>query len=144
MPANIQTNFKTAKENGKKDSRPSLFYTWDKQDSLLFRSSADLGSHLVVLCAGDDFVLQLLSHVVKVVAVASNTNEQVAVVLRMLLGIEERLGVNDVELDVMTAELEVGADERGELFQVFVATQQVRHEAHVEQRASRLRLVEFA
>ena len=69
------------------------------------------GLHLVVLGAGDNLVLQLLSHIVEVVAIASHANEQVAILLRMQLGIVKGGGVNDVELDVMTTELEVGTDE---------------------------------
>ena len=66
-----------------------------------------------VLCSGYDFVLQLLGHVVEVVAVAGDADQQVTVFLGMLLGVVQGGGINDVELDMVTAELEVGADERG-------------------------------
>ena len=46
------------------------------------------GLHLVVLGAGDDLVLQLFGHIVEVVAIASHANEQVAILVGMLLGIE--------------------------------------------------------
>ena len=81
-----------------------------------------VGLHLVVLGAGDDLVLQLFGHIVEIVAIASHANEQIAILVGMLLGIEEGSGVNDVELDVVSAELEVGADERSHLLEILVAT----------------------
>ena len=102
------------------------------------------GLYFLVFRAGDNLVLQLLGHVVEVVAVAGNADEEVAVLVGVLLCVEEGGGVDNVELDVMAAELEVGADEVSEFAHVFLALQQVGHEADVEECAAALRLVEFA
>ena len=88
--------------------------------------------------------MQLGGHIVEVVGVAGDANEEVAVFIGVLLGIEERGRVDDIELDVVAAELEVGADEMTELAHILLATQQVRHETHVQERAAALRLVELA
>ena len=60
-------------------------------------------SEFIVLRSCDDFVLQLLRHVVEVVGVARHADEQVFVVIRLLLGIEQGLRIDDVELDVMSS-----------------------------------------
>ena len=99
---------------------------------------------LVVLRSGDDFVLQLLCHVVKIVTIASHAHQQVTVFVGVLLGIVEGGRVDNVELDVVATEFEVGADELCQLLLVLVALQQCGHKAHVEQRATALRLVELA
>ncbi len=67
---------------------------------------------LLVFGASDDLVLKLGGHVVEVVGVASNADEEVFVVVRLLLSVEKCLSVNDVELDVVTSHAEICADER--------------------------------
>ena len=99
---------------------------------------------LLVLSAGDDFVLQLLRHIVEIVRIACYAHQQIAVVVRMLLGIEQRLGIHDVELYMVAAELEIGADEAGTFLYVFVALEKLWCKANVKQRSAALRLVEFA
>ena len=49
----------------------------------------------------------------------------------MLLGIVERSRIDDVELDVVATELEVGADERSQLLLVLFAFQQSGYKADV-------------
>ena len=60
------------------------------------------------------------AEVIEVIAVAGHADHQVAVLLRMLLSIAESGGVHDVELDVVAAEAEVGADELAELGEVLL------------------------
>ena len=62
----------------------------------------------------------------------------------MFLGIVERRRVDDIELDVMATELEIGTDERGQFLLVLLALQQGRHETHIQQRTTTLCLVQLA
>lgn len=62
----------------------------------------------------------------------------------MLLGIEERIGVDDIELYVMATLCKVGTDEGNELAEVLLALHHLGYEAYVEERAARLSLVELA
>jgi len=65
-----------------------------------------------MLCAGNDFVLQVFAQVVEVVAVACHPNNQVAVFFGVLLGIAQGVGRYHVELYVVAIESEVGPDQR--------------------------------
>ena len=62
----------------------------------------------------------------------------------MLLCVAQRGSVDDVELYVMSSHLEIGADEACEFLLVSLPLQERRREAHVEERATASRLVEFA
>ena len=98
----------------------------------------------IVLCAGDDLVLQLFCHIVEIVRITCYAYQQVAVVVRMFLGIEQCLGIHDIELYVVTSELEVCTYETGTFLHVLVALEQLRCETNIEQRTATLCLVEFA
>ena len=62
----------------------------------------------------------------------------------MLLSIAESGGVHDVELDVVAAEAEVGADELAELGEVLLFLEYLRYQALVEQGTAGKALVELA
>lgn len=62
----------------------------------------------------------------------------------MLLSIAESGGVHDIELDVMAAEAEVGADELTELGEVLLFLEYLRYQALVEQGTAGKALVELA
>ena len=99
---------------------------------------------LIVFCAGNDFVLQLFRHIIEIVRITRHAHQQVTVIVRMLLGIQQRLCIHDVELYVVTAELEVSAYETGTFLHILITPKQLRCEAHIEQRTATLCLVEFA
>ena len=56
--------------------------------------------HLLVLGTGNEVVLQILGEFREVGAVACNTDNEAAVLLGILLGVDEGLSVDDVELHV--------------------------------------------
>ena len=68
-------------------------------------------SHLGLLGAGDDLVLQGVGQVAEVVAVARHADDEAAVRFRVGLRRLERLAGDDVELDVVAVGAEVGPDE---------------------------------
>ena len=73
---------------------------------------ADAAGYVVkaLLCTVDDLVLQFLAQVAEVIAVACNAYDKVLVLLGVCLGGKEGLTVDNVELDVVTVHIEVGAD----------------------------------
>ena len=58
---------------------------------------------VVVLCPCDNLILQLFGHIVEIIRVAGHAHQQITVVLRVFLGVEQRLGIYDIKLDMMTA-----------------------------------------
>ena len=60
-----------------------------------------------LFCTVDDFVLEFAAEVVEVVAVTSNSYNQVFVFVRVLLGGQQGAAVNDVELNVVAVQAEI-------------------------------------
>ena len=70
-----------------------------------------------MLRSRDDLVLELSVEMVEVITVARDPYDQVPVFLRLPLGSPQGVGIDDVELDVMPIEAEVGPDQAHELLQ---------------------------
>ena len=68
----------------------------------------------LVFCSGNNFFLQSRGKITEVIAVAGHAHNQVAVLLRVLPGGPQGVGINHVELDMMTIQLEVGAYQLGQ------------------------------
>ena len=77
--------------------------------------------HLLVLGTGNEVVLQILGEFREVGAVACNADNEAAVLLGILLGVDEGLSVDDVELHVPQPQIHKGADEADELACAFLA-----------------------
>ena len=92
----------------------------------------------------DYLFLLVVVEVYEVVAVARDADEEAAVVVRVGLGVAQRRFVDDVELDVVSAELEVGADEVLDAFDSLFAGEDGGQEALVEQRSAGFDLVHLA
>lgn len=60
--------------------------------------------------AGNDFVLKVPAHIDKVVAETGHSDDKVAILLRILLGLTQDFGANNVELDMMAVELKIRPD----------------------------------
>lgn len=93
--------------------------------------------------AVDDFVLQGFVQVVEVIAVAGDADDEVFVLFRVALGIEEGFPVDDVELDVMAVHGEVRPDQGSQASQAFRAGDDGRREFLIEQSAASLELFQF-
>ena len=85
---------------------------------------------------GDYLFLLVVIEVNEVIAVACYPYKEPAVVLRMGLCITESILVNNVELDMVSAEFEVGADEILDPFDALFTCKDRREEALVEKRSS--------
>ena len=81
----------------------------------------------------DDLVLQLFAEVVEMVAIAGDPDNQVLILVRMILCVDQRLPVDDVELDVVAVQAEIGTNQRGHVFQAPVAGNDGRDEFLVEE-----------
>src|SRR5208282_2941665 len=86
---------------------------------------------------GDDFVLKGLGQVAEVIAVARNPDDQIAMLLRMQLCFTKSGRVHNVELDVMAAELEIGAHQMSEVIDAILALHDRGGEFLIEQGAAR-------
>jgi len=84
-----------------------------------------------LLGAFDDLVLKFFAEIVEVVTIAGNPHNQVFVVFRLLLGGQQRTAVDDIKLDVMTIQTEVGADKRSHIFETAVIGNDVSREFFV-------------
>ena len=98
----------------------------------------------LILRTCNNLVLELRGHVVEVVRVASHTYKKVLILVWVSLCLKEGSSIDYVELDMMTAEVEVCADEAHNLLEVFATLEELRHEPYVEERTARLCLVKLA
>ena len=65
------------------------------------------GLYLIVFRTGNNFILYRFPKLAPISTESGNTNHQFTVVFRMLLGVAEHIRVNDVELYVIAAIIEV-------------------------------------
>jgi hypothetical protein len=63
-----------------------------------------------VLGAADDLILELFYQIAEVVAVPGDADDEVPVVVGLLLRAPERVGVDHVELNVVSVEPDVGSE----------------------------------
>ena len=68
----------------------------------------------------DNLVLELCGHIVEVVGVASHTDKKVLILVWVSLCLKQGGSIDHIKLDMMTAEVEVCADEANYLLEVFV------------------------
>ena len=66
-------------------------------------------SEIFMFCPVDNLVLQVFTQIVKIIAVPGHTYNQVAVFLRMFLGIAKCVSINYVELNMMAVHPEIAA-----------------------------------
>ena len=63
----------------------------------------------------DHVRLQIGVHVIEIIAVTGYADQKVAIIFRTFLGSIKRLRIDDIELDVMSAQSEIAADQRRQL-----------------------------
>ena len=83
--------------------------------------------------SADDLVLKLGRKVYEVRTVAGYTDQQVPVLFRVLLGGDQCLSVDDVELEVPHFQVAGSPYERHELLRAFWACNRRRRQLHVQQ-----------
>lgn len=109
----------------------------------LVRKSQD-GLEAFLRVSRYDLFLLVVVEVYEVVAIARDADEETAIVVGVGLGVAQRRFVDDVELDVVSAEFEVGADEVLDAFDAFFAGEDGGQEALVEQRTAGFDLIHLA
>ena len=85
---------------------------------------------------GDEVVLQVGGQVDEVGAVPGDADDEVTILLRILLGLLQGIGVDDVELDVPQLQVAPGTDELHQLFGTGIAFNALGSELHVDQTGS--------
>ena len=87
-----------------------------------------------MLGTGNDFILQGAGQVTEIIAIAGDSHDQITVFLGIRLR-SAQCGCGDyVELDVMSAQAEVGAHQLRQLVNSILTVEQLRCELLVEQR----------
>jgi len=89
----------------------------------------------LLLSASDDFVLQRFGQIAEVVTIAGDPHDEVAIFLRIGLGGSQGIRRNDVELNVVTVQLEVRPDQVGKAIEALLIFQQLGCELLVQQRS---------
>ena len=85
----------------------------------------------------------MLIQIHEIVTVAGDAHQQVPIVIRTGLGFFQGRGVDDVKLDVMAVQPEIGSDKVREFADVRFRFQHTRQEALIQQRSARFDLVHF-
>ena len=83
--------------------------------------------------AGDDLLLQCFAQVAEIVTVSSHTDDETAILLRVLLGSAQSGGIHHIELNVMPIELEVRPHQLDQFIQPFVRGEYLGRELLIEQ-----------
>ena len=96
-----------------------------------------------MFCSGDDFILKVAAKVDEVIAIACDTDNKVSMIFGIFLGITQGFGVDDVELNMVTIELEVASYQVREVMEVFTC-QCVWTEFHIQECAASSDVVELA
>ena len=76
--------------------------------------------------SADNFVLQILSQVVKIIAVTGYTDDKIPVSLRMSLGFFQSVCRYDIELDMVSVHAEVAANQGCEFSDCLLAVEKIR------------------
>ena len=94
-----------------------------------------------MLCAPDNFLLQLWAQVIKIVAVPGHPHNQILVFLRVLLGIPKRISRYYIELDMVTIHPEITSDKLSDLTYAPLILEKFGCELLVEQGATGLQMI---
>ena len=86
----------------------------------------------------NNLILKRLIQISEVIAVSGYADDKVLVLLRILLSVQKKLAVHNVELYVMAVHVEVGADVVSQVVEAFLTLLYVRGELLVEKRAAGL------
>ncbi len=89
-----------------------------------------------MLGTSDDFILECLAQITEVITIPGHTDDQAAILLRVLLRGTQSSRVHHVELDVMSVELEIGPHQLDQFIQTFIVGKDLRRELLIEQRAA--------
>jgi len=87
----------------------------------------------LLLSASDDFVLRRFGQIAEVITIAGDPHNEVAIFLRISLGGSQGTRRNDVELYVVTVQLEVRPDQVGRAIDALLIFQQLGCEHLVQQ-----------
>ena len=87
-----------------------------------------------MLCSGDDLLLKRLAQIAEIIAVTGNTDNQVPVLFRVLLGRAQGGRIHHIELNVMSVQFEIGAHQLNQPVQIRIGLQKLRRKFLIEKR----------
>ena len=89
----------------------------------------------------DNLILQRLAQITEMIAVSGHAHDQVFVVFRVFLGLDQGFFIYDVELNVVSVHVEVGTHQIRHLIQPFLACDYAWGELLVQQRSACLEMI---
>ena len=90
-----------------------------------------------LLCSFDDLILKCFVKISEMITVTGHTNDQITVFIRVILCIDQSLPVYDIELDMMSVQIKVRANQICHLFQPVFACHNGRCKFLVQKCSSR-------
>ena len=93
-----------------------------------------------MLCVGNDLLLQCISQVTEIIDVSSPADYQAPTLVRSLLGGPQGGGIDHIELDMMSIQLEVGSHQ---LNQSLVSGKHLGRELLIKQSAAGAGVIHF-
>jgi len=95
-----------------------------------------------VFCPPDNFILEILTQVIEVIAVSCHPDDQIAVQFRMFLGFTQCFGINYVELYMVTIEAEITPYQSRKVPVTVFIFKKLRREFLVQQSASCTKMID--
>ena len=86
-----------------------------------------------MFCPGYDIVLHDGSQVYKVRAKSGDPDHEITVVLRMQLGIDKSIFIDHIELNMVSAPIEISFYQSCQFLPIFIASQKMGGELHIEE-----------
>ena len=108
-----------------------------------FKESGGTALERFMLCAGDNFVLEVFSEIAEVIAVAGDANDEIPMIVRICLRPAKGIGIDYVELDMMPSQVEVCPNKPQHPLDPRIVGEERRRELLIEKGASGPDMVHF-
>lgn len=86
-----------------------------------------------MFCSGYDIVLDGVSQVYKVRAESGDPDHEITVIFRMPFGINKSLLIDHIELNMVSAPIEISFYQSCQFLPVFIASQKMGGKFHIEE-----------
>ena len=94
-----------------------------------------------LFCTLDDLILQRLAQIAEMIAVSGDPDDQICMLLRVQLRIDQCLSVDHIELNVVPVHIEICPDQIGHLFQPFLSFKDIWSKLLIQQRPAGLQMI---
>lgn len=91
-----------------------------------------------------NFFLVIFVQIDEIITVTGDPNQQIPVFIRCGLCVSQCLGIDDIKLNMMAIEFEIGTNEVGKIFDALFAVENIWQKSLVEQGTAGFDLIHFA